>query len=82
MFCVYPNVSPGTQTLIGRAKKAGTALFIAATLTSLSETLTKRSGGSETGNDFPLFPSVVSVRRNSDESHLVLSSPIEPMLEN
>lgn len=40
---------------------------------------TKCMGGSERTDD---FPRVVMVRWNSPANHLVLSSPIEPMLEN
>lgn len=43
------------------------------------EERTKCMGGSERTED---FPSVVMVRWNSPANHLVLSSPIEPMLEN
>lgn len=40
---------------------------------------TKCMGGSERTDD---FPKVVIVRWNSPANHLVLSNPIEPMLEN
>lgn len=40
---------------------------------------TKCSGGSERRGD---LPTVVMVRWNSPANHLVLSNPIEPMLEN
>lgn len=43
------------------------------------EERTKCMGGLERRED---FPSVVMVRWNSPANHLVLSSPIEPMLEN
>ena len=54
---------------------------VCACVFAMNQWLTSSMGGSGL-TDFPPLPSVVSVRWNSAASHLVLSNPMEPMLEN